>query len=47
VARSILRAPALLGAGEPLLAGIDLVRLGYRCTEHAPSAKAIHVVLAR
>ncbi|HEX5045972.1 MAG TPA: dihydrofolate reductase family protein [Gammaproteobacteria bacterium] len=40
-------APALLGAGENLLAGIDLVKLGYRCTEHAASSHAMHVVLTR
>jgi dihydrofolate reductase len=39
--------PVLLGRGEHLLAGLDLVRLGYRCTEHAASARAQHVVLAR
>ncbi|MDE2052500.1 MAG: dihydrofolate reductase [Gammaproteobacteria bacterium] len=39
--------PVLLGSGEPLLAGIDLPRLGYRCVRHVPSARATHVVLAR
>jgi dihydrofolate reductase len=39
--------PVLLGRGEPLLAGLDLVRLGYRCTEHAASSRALHVVLSR
>ncbi len=39
-------APALLGTGESLLTGIDLVRLGYRVSEHA-TAKAMHVVLTR
>jgi len=40
-------APALLGRGEPLLAGIDTVSLGYRCTEHASTDLATHVVLTR
>lgn len=40
-------APVVLGRGEPLLAGIDLARLGYRCTEHVATANALHVVLAR
>jgi dihydrofolate reductase len=40
-------APVLLGSGEPLLAGIDLLRLGYDCTEHVPSEKATHVVLTK
>ena len=40
-------APVLLGAGEPLLAGIDLPQLGYRCTEHVATASATHVVLRK
>jgi dihydrofolate reductase len=39
--------PALLGKGEHLLAGIDTVSLGYKCTEHAASEHAMHVVLTR
>jgi dihydrofolate reductase len=39
--------PVLLGAGEHLLAGIDLPALGYACTEHAPTEKATHVVLTK
>ena len=39
--------PTLLGRGEPLLAGLDLVALGYRCTEHVASPHAMHVVLTR
>ena len=39
--------PVLLGRGEHLLAGIDLVSLGYRCTEHASTSQATHVVLAK
>ena len=39
--------PVLLGRGEALLADIDLTALGFRCTEHVPSAKATHVVLTR
>jgi len=39
--------PSLLGRGEPLLAGIDVVALGYKCTEHASSEHALHVVLAK
>jgi dihydrofolate reductase len=39
--------PVVLGRGEPLLAGLDLARLGYRCTEHVATADAMHVVLAR
>ena len=39
--------PVLLGSGEHLLAGIDLVRLGYECAEHVATASATHVVLRR
>jgi dihydrofolate reductase len=40
-------APTLLGRGELLLAGIDLVSLGYRVTEHVSTEYATHVVLTR
>jgi dihydrofolate reductase len=39
--------PVLLGSGEHLLGGIDLVELGYRCTKHVASPSATHVVLER
>jgi len=39
--------PVLLGRGEHLLGGIDTVRLGYRCAEHAASEHALHVVLEK
>jgi dihydrofolate reductase len=39
--------PVLLGRGESLLAGIDLLKLGYKCTEHVPSAAATHFVLTK
>ncbi len=39
--------PVLLGSGENLLAGIDAAALGYRCTEHVPTANTTHVVLSR
>jgi dihydrofolate reductase len=39
--------PVLLGSGESLLANLDLVRLGYRCSEHSSSAAAMHVVLTK
>jgi dihydrofolate reductase len=40
-------APVLLGAGESLFAGLDLASLGFRCTEHVPTAAATHVVLRK
>jgi dihydrofolate reductase len=39
--------PTLLGKGEHLFAGIDTASLGYACTEHASSERAMHVVLTR
>jgi dihydrofolate reductase len=39
--------PALLGSGENLLAGIDLLQLGFRCAEHVTSPQAMHVVLTK
>lgn len=39
--------PTLLGRGEALLAGIDLTALGFRCTHHAGTDAALHVVLAK
>ena len=39
--------PVLLGAGEHLLADIDLPKLGYRVAQHVPTANATHVVLAK
>ena len=38
-------APTLLGSGESLFADIDLVKLGYRCTEHVATPSATHLVL--
>jgi dihydrofolate reductase len=39
--------PVLLGAGEALLAGIDLPELGYQVSEHVATPAATHVVLTR
>jgi dihydrofolate reductase len=39
--------PMLLGSGEPLLSGLDLVALGYRVGEHVASEAATHVVITR
>jgi dihydrofolate reductase len=39
--------PILLGSGEHLLSGIDMLKLGYRCTEHVGTEKATHVVLTK
>lgn len=39
--------PVMLGSGESLFAGLDLPALGWRCTEHVPSAAATHLVLRK
>ena len=39
--------PTLLGEGETLLSGIDLLALGFKCTEHGVSPHAMHVVLSK
>jgi dihydrofolate reductase len=39
--------PTLLGSGEALFSGLDLARLGYRCTKHTATPAAMHVVLTR
>jgi len=39
-------APVLLGSGENLFQGLDLVALGYRCSEHVSSESTMHVVFS-
>jgi hypothetical protein len=39
--------PFLLGRGESLLAGIDLLQLGCQCAERVTSPAALHVVLRK
>lgn len=39
--------PVLLGSGERLFEGVDLVALGYQVAESVPTAAATHVVLTR
>ena len=40
-------APILLGRGESLLAGLDLIGLGYDVIESRPGEAALHVVIGR
>ena len=40
-------APVLLGQGENLFAGLDMVALGYRVSAHVPGVDATHVVLTK
>lgn len=39
--------PILLGGGESLFAGINLPKLGYRCSEYVATNKAAHYVITR
>ncbi|MDB6151700.1 MAG: bifunctional deaminase-reductase domain protein [Chthoniobacteraceae bacterium] len=39
--------PIILGSGEPLFAGLDLAKLGYKLTEHVTTPAAMHVVLTK
>ena len=39
--------PVLLGRGEHLFAGLDMLKLGYQCTEQVATALATHVVIKR
>ena len=39
--------PVLLGSGERFLGDIDLVKLGYTCTEYVAGERAMHAVLGR
>lgn len=43
----LVASPTVLGSGERLLEGIDLLKLGFRCKEHVMSTAAMHVVLAK
>jgi dihydrofolate reductase len=40
-------APTLLGSGEHLLNGIDMVALGYQCSAYVPTENAAHVFFTR
>ncbi len=40
-------APALLGAGENLWAGLDMPALGYQCDGYVPGEKAAHLSVRR
>jgi dihydrofolate reductase len=40
-------APVLLGSGERLFVGVDMVALGYECAEHVGTPNATHVVIRK
>jgi dihydrofolate reductase len=39
--------PVLLGSGKPLLTGIDLPKLGYRCVKRITGERAVHYTITR
>ncbi|MCF8240558.1 MAG: dihydrofolate reductase family protein [Melioribacteraceae bacterium] len=39
--------PVLLGSGENLFANIDLISLGYKCTEHVTTENAAHIIIKK
>jgi dihydrofolate reductase len=39
--------PLLLGRGESLFAGLDLVKLGYSVTSHRTSDEVLHVIVSK
>jgi dihydrofolate reductase len=39
--------PVLLGSGERLFDGVDLVKLGYECAQHVATPDATHVVIRK
>jgi dihydrofolate reductase len=39
--------PSILGTGEHLFEGIDMIGLGYKCIQSTPSSKVLHVIIAR
>ena len=41
----IAMSPVLLGSGENLFSGINLVSLGYKCTEQVPTDNATHLII--
>jgi dihydrofolate reductase len=43
----LAQSPLLLGSGESLFAGLNLLALGYRCVERVSSSRTTHVVLAK
>lgn len=39
--------PMLLGSGEPLLTGLDLPALGYKCDKGVPGELGMHYIISR
>jgi dihydrofolate reductase len=43
----IVITPAILGTGEDLFNGIDLLKLGYKNVQATPSGKVMHIVIVK
>lgn len=43
----IALSPVVIGAGEPLLQGLDLRELGYTCTRSVPGERATHLFIEK
>jgi dihydrofolate reductase len=43
----IAQSPTLLGSGEPVFAGMDWTKLGFRVAEHVATGQAIHLLLRK
>ncbi len=43
----LVMSPVFLGTGENLFSGVDLLALGYECTEHVSTANAIHLTVTK
>jgi dihydrofolate reductase len=39
--------PILLGSGESLFSGINMLSLGYKCTAHLPTENATHILIEK
>ena len=39
--------PVLLGTGEHLFGGLDMIELGYECSSHIATEKATHAVFTK
>ena len=39
--------PILLGSGEHLFANLDMLEMGYHCSEYVTTARAMHCVLIK
>ena len=39
--------PVLLGSGEKLFSGINMVSLGYKCVDHAATENATHLIIKK